>query len=184
SEELAFDIEKLRILHGELSDLVYETSSIFGPHLIRDFAYSICSIIMFSYFLIFLTDEQDRPGNFWFIYVVLDLFVLSRILMMCYFGDLIKYEASILLKLLQKVSALRLSPECSIQIQMFIKKLDKKTVITASDYFTIDKRLLTSIIGSITTYFVILIQFKMTDLSQEFNEWKKACNVTALITLK
>ena len=60
SEELAFDLEKLRILHGEVTDLVHETSCIFGPHLIQDFGFTVIAIIMYSYFIVFLRSDQGK----------------------------------------------------------------------------------------------------------------------------
>ena len=92
SEDLAFDLEKMRILHGEMGQLVLETSDLFGAHLIRDFLYSICGIILYSYYLLFLREDQ---GMFWFIYIVLDIFVAAKLIIICCFADMVKREVKI-----------------------------------------------------------------------------------------
>lgn len=92
SEELAFDLEKLRILHGEVTDLVHETSCIFGPHLIRDFGFTMVAIIMYSYFIVFLRSDQ---GSFWPVYVALDFFGAFKITFMCLSADYVQNEVNL-----------------------------------------------------------------------------------------
>ena len=93
SFELAGKLEKMRILHEEISELMSETSLIFGSHLLRDFLYSILGIILYCYFIFFLREENLV---FWFIYPFMVLLIIMKLIGLSSFAQFITNEVRIL----------------------------------------------------------------------------------------
>ena len=54
-------------------------------------------------------------------------------------------------------------------LQRVIKKYEKVDGFSASSYFNLNRNLLTSIVGSLVTYLIVLLQFKIADLQSHDN---------------
>ncbi len=93
SEVLAQDLEKMRILHEEISILVDKTSEIFGSHFIRDFLYSIVGMVLYSYFMLFVRGSGEGGGmKYWFIFPCLDIFIVCKLIYLSSCAHLITKE--------------------------------------------------------------------------------------------
>jgi len=86
SKLLSEDLEKLRILHEEIRVLVDMTSCILGSHLIRDFLYSTIGMVLYSYFILFVSGVGLK---FWFIFPFLDVFIVVKMIVLSSFGHMI-----------------------------------------------------------------------------------------------
>jgi hypothetical protein len=91
-EELAIHLDKMRSLHAEMKAIACELGCIFGGHLVRDFLFSIMGLILYTYLLIYMNDNAVTN---WFIYVVLDSFLLVKIVVMTSFAQRISCYVSI-----------------------------------------------------------------------------------------
>ncbi|CAL8078391.1 unnamed protein product [Orchesella dallaii] len=166
-EQFAEDLEKMRILHCEIATLGKSISCIFGTHLVRDFLYSLVGLVMYTYFLIYIQDEGDFT---WIMYAGQNAFILLKLLVLACFAQLICCEGSILRASLQRVSLRRLDESSCLQIQVFLGAVGNLPVISAAGFFNLDRALMTSILGAITTYFIILLQFKVGGGLQKITE--------------
>ncbi|XP_035702887.1 uncharacterized protein LOC118434160 [Folsomia candida] len=172
--ELSLHLEKLRLLYTEMGALSCEISQLFGSHLARDYLFSTVGIILYTYIILYV-DYNNSVSNY-AIVTILEGFLLLKLFMMSLFAQRIHCFVFQAKRMLNRVSIARVSPECGMQIQMFLNALDSSAVrVSAAGYFTIDRGLLTSLLGAITTYFIILIQFKVGDVKQELLSLTKSC---------
>lgn len=86
-DNLAEDLEKMRILHCEIRTLGNLLSCIFGMHLVRDVLYSLVALVLYTYFLIYAPDNEGK--YVWIIYGGQSVFILLKIYVMVLFAQLI-----------------------------------------------------------------------------------------------
>ncbi|CAG0889115.1 unnamed protein product [Darwinula stevensoni] len=164
--KLSIAIEDTRQRYFQVSDAVEHTSSVFHPAMLIRFFNGI-SVITVTIYLCAENWERERVLH------VVDqaalVFALSALLfVVSKAGGNVSERTEALLKEVSKECGVNLSPQIWQQMQGFQMQVSSHPLrITASNYFTIDKGILTAAFGTIVTYLVVLLQFRLEEIMDD-----------------
>ncbi|XP_025208985.1 uncharacterized protein LOC112604248 [Melanaphis sacchari] len=170
-------LESERLAHAQLCDLVEEMRVAFGPRLTTYLLFVFLEHLARFYF-----DTYVMP-TYRFKYSALEnkgvsmfdsLMFLGHAwigtFLVAYLSDTLTESSKEIITDLRNIPIWKLPQDCSEQITFFMSQVqNSQTVITASGLFTVNKTILSSIIISLATYIIVLIQLA-PDLGRIFIE--------------
>ncbi|KAJ9583550.1 hypothetical protein L9F63_022113, partial [Diploptera punctata] len=160
----SISILNLRILYDSLTEICKLANSSFSIPVLICIALKFISLTFKLY--IFVSRSLSNKyflGTFDIQFVFTIIYSISNIILTIWFTTAVASEANrtgvLVHKLLNKVNDSRVKEE----LELFsMQLLHQKVQFTACGFFPLDFTLLHSIIGAVTTYLIILIQFQLT----------------------
>lgn len=160
---------RLRCVNDVLSDMVSSVNSTYGLQILLSITMAFMSVTTCLYFGIDFAmrlqeDEGDQGKHQYALILCLIWAAVGtfRTVMITSSCNAVSGEAgrtSVLLHKLLLVPSLR--PDTLTEVQLFLHQAaSRPTKFTASDFFTVSHSTLCSFIGAVTTYLVILLQFR------------------------
>ncbi|XP_018305842.1 gustatory receptor for sugar taste 43a-like [Mycetomoellerius zeteki] len=156
-------ISQLMTVHASLSDTVMLINTAYGVVALMITITCLIHLIITPYFLIMEADGRREPlflavQGLWCIFHIWRLFMIVQ---PTYAVTTQGKKTAVLISQLLSVS---LDKESKKQLEIFsLQLLHRPLEFSACGLFTLDRTLVTSIAGAVTTYLVILIQFQKED---------------------
>jgi hypothetical protein len=173
-------IHKLREVYSHLHDISELLNTTYGFSLLLDIAYNFTNTIVCVYFALrdmvsMLSDASVANGfvqmTSWLIWGVANLGKMVIMTSLCHYASLEAQGLSVVVQKLLLSQLLR--HEVKTELQFFATQLaQSKLQFTAFGFFYVDFSLLCAMIGSATTYIIVLVQFRGN------SPLKKAANLT------
>jgi hypothetical protein len=161
-------IRALRLTHGILCDMVRKVNSDYGFQILSEVSYAFISFVMFSFVAM---DSKNDPtladcedGSSSCVRVVTDFFIscicILKVLTIAASCHAVSFEISETSRIVQKLLSPRhISADALAELQLFSQQvwnIDPR--FTAFGFFELNLNLLCSVVGTATTYIVVLIQ--------------------------
>ncbi|XP_046470993.1 gustatory receptor for sugar taste 43a isoform X1 [Neodiprion pinetum] len=176
SAEMIYD---LVTVHSSLSDTVLVINSVFGLPALVAVLTCLLHLIITPYFLI-LEANGDHNEMFLVVQLMWCIGHVGRLLIVvqpCYAASVQAKGTAVLVSQLLSVNW---EPDVRKQLEIFsLQLLHRPLEFSACGLCSLDRSLVTSIAGAVTTYLVILIQFQKDDDTKETNTILK--NATMLL---
>jgi hypothetical protein len=163
-------IRALRLTHGILCEVAQTVNSDYGFQILSEISYAFISFVMFSFVAVeakndpTLADCDD--GSFSCVRVLTDLFIscfcIMKVLIIAASCHAVSSEISTTSKIVQKLLSPRhMSADTLAELQLFSQQLlNTDPRFTAFGFFELNLNLLCSLLGTATTYIVVLLQLK------------------------
>ena len=155
-------VRTLRIIHGNLCDIISVFNSLFGFQLLIMVMETFIANITGLYRILHGNkDSYEGASQFVLLSGIWTLMNLAYILVISAMCSSTCNEGQRITVLLQKLMLVpSLQTNTLSEIQMFLQQvIQQKMKITAFDFFTLNYRMLGSYVGAITTYLLILLQY-------------------------
>ena len=162
-------LKQLRSINDSLCDIASNMNSTYGFPILLSVTVTFVSITTCLYFGICFIEKMKsnldaKPLIFSLLWASVGFFRLSSINLSC---NAASHEANTSAILLQKIL---LQPDLQheevTEVSLFLQQVRNRVVkFTAWDFFTMNSSTLCSTIGCITTYLVILMQFRNEDIT-------------------
>ncbi|XP_025162241.1 gustatory receptor for sugar taste 43a [Harpegnathos saltator] len=160
------DISQLVTVHASLCDIVTYINAAYGVVILVVTITCLIHLIITPYFLIMEADGKRQP-LFLVVQAMWCIFHIWRLLIFVqptYAATMEGKKTAILVSQLLSTSH---DKESRTQLEIFsLQLLHRPLEFSACGLFTLDRGLVTSIAGAVTTYLVILIQFQKDDDSK------------------
>ncbi|XP_018047793.1 PREDICTED: gustatory receptor for sugar taste 43a-like [Atta colombica] len=157
------DISQLMTVHASLCDTVMLINTAYGVVALMITITCLIHLIITPYFLIMEADGRREPlflavQGLWCIFHIWRLFMIVQ---PTYAATTQGKKTTVLISQLLSISC---DKESRKQLEIFsLQLLHRPLEFSACGLFTLDRTLVTSIAGAVTTYLVILIQFQKED---------------------
>ncbi|XP_050054232.1 uncharacterized protein LOC114119935 isoform X2 [Aphis gossypii] len=170
-------LESERLAHAQLCDLVEEVRVAFGPRLTTYLLFVFLEHLARFYFDTYVMPTYrykhsalENKG----VSMLESLMFLGHAwigtYLVAYLSDTLTESSKEIITDLRNIPIWKLPQDCSEQVTFFMSQVqNSQTVITASGLFTVNKTILSSIIISLATYIIVLIQLA-PDLGRVFIE--------------
>ncbi|CAH0380855.1 unnamed protein product, partial [Bemisia tabaci] len=147
-------IENVRLLHAELTGLAELFGSSFGLYLTNYFLFTFLKQLILFYKCLYVTKKFKLIRILLFVQTWVGAFLHSS------FSEALMASSSKIIEVLRSCPTTKLPTlHCQEQVLLFTTQLQTaKLTITASELFTVDRQLLTSMIMAVTTYIIVIIQ--------------------------
>ncbi|CAG0885702.1 unnamed protein product [Darwinula stevensoni] len=160
--EIQISVQKARVHFVEISSLADTLSGLHSPGLLLIF---LCNSVMATVTLYLgasaILREDWGVSLCGFSGAFVSLFRMGHVTLAA--GN-IGTQTQAKLKEISTTSGTQLSDRLSQQIILFELQMSSHPVkLTASDYFTLDKGVMTSVFGTIVTYLILLLQFRIEE---------------------
>ncbi|XP_046590727.1 putative gustatory receptor 28b isoform X7 [Neodiprion lecontei] len=153
------NVEKLRLAHHDLCEISKKVNGSFGVQLLAITAISLVMVtgqLYEAYHFILL---EQNPAEIAVQKVMWFTFYVGRLSYVSYACSRASNEASRTAVIIYEIPLHQASSLLSTQIQHFCLQMSQESLnFNACGFFTIDRRLLSAIVGVVSTYLVILIQ--------------------------
>ncbi|PNF31396.1 hypothetical protein B7P43_G04082 [Cryptotermes secundus] len=163
-------IRALRLAHGVLCESVQRINSDYGFQILSEVSYAFISFVMFSYVAVEAKNDPTLGdcgnGSSSCVRVLKDLFIsclcIIKVLTIAASCHAVSSEISATLKIVQKLLSPRhISADSLAELQLFSQQLwNTDPRFTALGFFELNLNLLCSVLGTATTYIVVLLQLK------------------------
>ncbi|KAK9880881.1 hypothetical protein WA026_013209 [Henosepilachna vigintioctopunctata] len=162
-------IEHFRILHEEISEIMYELNNCFNPSLLSNVVIEIIMLVVnwYSVIIKIVYDFHFFGANTIFLLNI--LFAVSHTIGLFVFlrnaqklSNMVHGYNSFLMEYSTRVS----TPAEHLQLRVFIEKIKQHKPITASGIFTVDLGIAGPIFANILTYVLVALQFKIPQASE------------------
>ncbi|XP_069669417.1 putative gustatory receptor 28b [Periplaneta americana] len=162
---------KLRVLHFLLCDVASNIDQTYGFQILLDIATALINITTYLYFCLLYTLQLHSYENviikFGHMLSVHLLWLAMYVLKVVFINvscDATGKEAALARILIQKILfSFDLDAEAVFQLEAFSKQLlFQKLSFSACGFFYLNRSVLCSIAGAVTTYLVILLQFQIS----------------------
>jgi hypothetical protein len=163
-------IRALRLTHGILCDMVQRVNADYGFQIFSEVAYAFISFVMFSFAVI---DAKSGPtvGDYELesfscvpvlTYLLISCFCVVKVLAVAASCHAVSSEISATSRIVQKLLSPRhISADTLAELQLFSQQLFSAVPrFTAFGFFELNLNLLCSVLGTATTYIVVLLQLK------------------------
>ncbi|XP_031777853.1 gustatory receptor 3 isoform X1 [Nasonia vitripennis] len=158
-------INQLTTLHGMLCDIVINVNKAYGSAILMGTISCLIHLVITPYFL--YNEIYSPNSSSWYVlwmqvlWIVFHVYRLLLLVQPCY---MVSVKARMTGALVSQALATKWNPEATKQLEIFsIQLLQRPIEFTACGLFYLDRGLVTSIVGSVTTYLVILVQFQNAD---------------------
>ncbi|XP_049813751.1 gustatory and pheromone receptor 32a-like [Schistocerca nitens] len=163
-------VKNFRKIYCLLSDLTKIVNSAYGLYSLLEVTCSFVNIVALFYtitvLLLQLNGMSSTSLNNCVILLQWTVMLVCRFFSIAYSSDVVVEEANRTQRLVTKLQLLPLSAGCRCQeeLQLFGEQLVRSTIhYSAAGLFTLDLSLLKGIVAAVTTYLVILVQFKLSE---------------------
>ncbi|XP_018396779.1 PREDICTED: putative gustatory receptor 28a [Cyphomyrmex costatus] len=169
---------QLRDMHCYLCEISEDVSSFYSLPILFGITFLFLTFIYNGYYLIsplLMTDdilEYETLSNtiIWLIFLIYPIFLLTNRITRI----LIEMEKTG--NVVHNLLSCAIGKEIKSELKKFsLQLLHRKILFTANGYFTLDNTLLHSLIGTVVTYLVILVQFQMGSSRSSIGQ---QCNYT------
>jgi len=162
-------IRALRLAHGVLCDTVHTVNSDYGFQILCEIAYAFVSFVMFSFMAmdtkndLSLADSEEGLSR---VHVIRDFCLscacLVKILTVSASCHAVSSEISSTSRIVQKLLSPRhVNADAHAELQLFSQQLcNDDPRFTAFGFFELNLNLCCSVVGTATTYIVVLLQLK------------------------
>ncbi|XP_044587724.1 putative gustatory receptor 28a [Cotesia glomerata] len=172
---VAFDLRHISSAHSQLSELSSEVSNFFGIPILLVIIYSGVSGTVYLYFVIFSFFEKYKQENIinyfsvglWFSYMILSFIFMTTNVTRIKVQVLQKFH---LFSKLYRLAFFRVNKPLKLFIWFWIGFLEfsrnllhQKMEFNACGIISLDNSLLFAVSGTIVTYLIILIQFRINN---------------------
>ncbi|XP_014219005.1 gustatory receptor for sugar taste 43a-like [Copidosoma floridanum] len=158
-------IDQLITLHGTLCDCIIRINKAYGGTILIGTISCLIHLIITPYFL-YNEIYLDNSSN-WYVlalqvfWIIFHVYRLLLFVQPCY---MVSVKAKITGALVSQALAQNWDPKAKKQLEIFsLQLLHRPVEFTACGLFFLDRGLVTSIVGAVTTYLVILVQFQNAD---------------------
>ncbi|XP_033611644.1 gustatory receptor for sugar taste 43a-like [Cryptotermes secundus] len=160
-------LQEMRISHGILCDTASHINSRYGPEVLVATAASFCKLVLFLYkFIRDIILEGEAPSLLTAAMTINCTLQLARILRVCYRCEQARCQIEKSKDLLLKLSDTAMAHDAKQEAKVFILQLAcKRTQFSACGFFCLNLALIRPVMGAITTYVALLIQFQTYGLS-------------------
>ncbi|XP_050430640.1 uncharacterized protein LOC126839380 [Adelges cooleyi] len=170
-------MESERLAHAKLCDLINDVQKAFGSRLTTYLLFVFLDHLARFYFLTYVKPAflATHPGLQSSFVKDLEPFLFlahtwTGTYLIAYMSDFLTESSKSVLTDLRNIPLWKLPKECSEQVSFFMTQVQcSNTEMTASGLFVVDKTLLSSIVMSLATYIIVLIQLS-PDLGRVFIE--------------
>ncbi|XP_072378129.1 uncharacterized protein [Diabrotica undecimpunctata] len=147
-------VSKYKYLHNMLSQCVYHLEYAYGTALAAD---QICVIgILIINFAVYIWLYQMADNWALLAHTSVSILLALAVLLT---SERIKEEGNEIVNILHRMPTKSISEECLKELQTFMIQIHVRPVeISASGYFTLDKRQILSIITQVSTYLIVVCQ--------------------------
>ncbi|XP_050499576.1 uncharacterized protein LOC126880034 isoform X4 [Diabrotica virgifera virgifera] len=146
------DIERYRYLHNMLSECVHSLEYIYGSFLAGEMV-AVIAVIVINIAVAIIVDYNS---------VNLLIYCSHSILLMLIVVSTthkLKEQGNEIVNILHRMPTKSISDECLKELQTFMIQIHVRPVeISASGYFTLDKRQILNIITQVSTYLIVVCQ--------------------------
>ncbi|GAB6025566.1 hypothetical protein CHUAL_011297 [Chamberlinius hualienensis] len=158
--DISGEIEELRHSYHMLTDMTVDVSGLFSPHILLSFLLDSAILCTSMYRVI----KKLSDLTAWYIPLEILTMVVAilKILAINVVGDEISKSANETLRVFPKTCYQFKSKESKNQAQLLTltTQCADGPAITATGFFTLDRRMFTATLGTVATYFVVLLQFQ------------------------
>ncbi|KAL5017309.1 hypothetical protein ScPMuIL_006898 [Solemya velum] len=180
-EDEGDDLECIRQQHQRLCRLVSDADEIFSAYNASVLLFMSGITLLLLYQLISNSEMFSDTSN----RVLLLMWIaggLIKIAVISIGGAFLSSKAHEPLKTIHDIDLTDISNEKATQARMFLHKLAGPTIgLTVLKLFTIDMKMISSLVGMFMTYFIILVQFQQS-ATQTMARANNTCNCSSLIS--
>ncbi|XP_029658596.1 putative gustatory receptor 28a isoform X1 [Formica exsecta] len=172
SNSIVRQLLQLRDVHCHLCEISGNVSDFYSLPILFGVTFLFLSLIYNGYYLfspLLMSDEvleYEIFSNtiFWLIYLIYPLFILTNRI------TKILNEMEKTGNIVHNILSCTIGKEAKSELKQFsLEILHRKIRFTANGYFTLDNSFLYSLIGTVVTYLVILVQFQMGSSRSQCN---------------
>ncbi|CAB3368056.1 Hypothetical predicted protein [Cloeon dipterum] len=162
-------LTELRRLHGEMRAVAAETNGRFGLDMLVAIVGGRLLVVLFLYAMVATVLRGQTAltlrGGLLEAHLALGVFTaFARVYALCHRFQVAASQAADALDHLQRLSVEKVGQKAAEEIQIFSMQVQSCPVgFTALGFFSLDIALISSIVGTVMTYLVILIQFESSD---------------------
>ncbi|XP_034948469.1 gustatory receptor for sugar taste 43a-like [Chelonus insularis] len=165
--EIADSLSQLISIHSSLCDINLLINKAFGFPILVVGITCLLHLIITPYFLM-MEANNEREGIFIFVqclWCILHIYRMLMVVQPCYATTKESKNTAVLISQLLTYSW---QPDVRKQLEIFsLQLLHRPLNFSACGLFSLDRALVTSMAGAVTTYLVILIQFQKADDSKD-----------------
>ncbi|XP_058800704.1 gustatory receptor for sugar taste 43a-like [Phymastichus coffea] len=158
-------IDQLTTLHGTLCDSVVHVNEAYGAAILAGTISCLIHLIITPYFL--YNEIYSPNSSSWYVLILQVFWILFHVYRLLLFVQpcyMVSVKARTTGALVSRALAANCDPQAKKQLEIFsVQLLQRPVEFTACGLFYLDRGLMTSIAGSVTTYLVILVQFQNAD---------------------
>ncbi|XP_015177690.1 PREDICTED: uncharacterized protein LOC107067043 [Polistes dominula] len=160
---LLMELKAIKKRHQQVSDILQQMNTIFGSQIIITSLMTFAEVTFSLYFYILRTVDQKEINlerQIWFAYFITSVAYYSiKLSLMAWACETAKNQAAEVGSRIHEVVINTTDKDIKNELQLFSLQVLHRDNTFTSKGLTMDATLLTTIVGSITTYLLILIQF-------------------------
>ncbi|XP_078053289.1 uncharacterized protein LOC144478846 [Augochlora pura] len=159
---LLSELKALRRQHLELSKIVDASNDTFGMEIIALIALTMMDITFNLYTYLVLNTDDGKIVNLWSINIKYLANNCQGLIFMAVVCEMVKNQAKDIAYNIHRILVITFDEQISTELTLFSMQVLQQNHTIVAKGLVIDATLLTKIVGIITTYLLILIQFLLT----------------------